>query len=441
MTKAHVKASARIVFLLIFAAHLPSFGQQGTAFKEGATDVITGRDDSGSDRRPFVGPIYPEDLPPLFSDGEAWARWLSKNRVQIYGWLDGGVTTAGNASGLLTAAPVSNRFSNQAMLDAAWLTVERKTTKDLSWGFRGDFYAGSDAALLRPLNGFGPGGPRWGTDFRQAYFSLHTPGVFQGGIDWNFGRINVPDGFETLMGPYRPIYSESYYWITYEVGSTALQATLHPTKRLSVVLGPVMGYNTVFILRGRAPSYVGRVIYTPEGRKAQQWVATVYTGPEPFVANKGHIGSWQTLAELEYRRVWTPRIAQVLQMHYAADASDPGNRKRSSGNKGASVFTGFKLLDTVYLNTRLEWFDDPHGIRIQTLTPGTYSEATLGLSFLPKRWIDLRPEIRGDFAGQPSFGPVDARVRHRDQFSFGFELILKAHLIGSTADQKAGDKQ
>ncbi len=195
----------------------------------------------------------------MLADGNTWADRLSEHRVQLYSWLDGGVTTASHASGLLATAPVPNRFSNQAMLNSAWLTVERKTTKGLSWGFRGDFYIGSDAALLRPLNHFGPDGPRWGTDLHQAYIALHTPGIWKGGIEWTAGRINVPDGFETLMGPYRPMYSESYYWITYEVGSTSVQATLYPNKNLTIVLGPVMGYNTVFQLRGRAPSYIGRI--------------------------------------------------------------------------------------------------------------------------------------------------------------------------------------
>jgi len=146
----------------------------------------------------------------------------------MYGWVDGGFTYASTGYGLLIDATTPNRFGNEFLLNRAWLITERLASKERwSWGFRTDFYAGSDAALLRPLNSFGPQGTHVGTDFRQAYLSLHTPGINDRGVDWAFGRQNVPTGYETLMAPYRPIYSESYFWIKYEVGSTSALATIH----------------------------------------------------------------------------------------------------------------------------------------------------------------------------------------------------------------------
>jgi hypothetical protein len=97
------------------------------------------------------------------------------------------------------------------MLNAAWLAVQRPTTEAPSWGFRADFYAGSDAALLRSLNHFGPNGTRWGTEVRQAYVIVHTPIIFPRGIDWTIGRINFPTGVETVLAPYQQLYSRSYF--------------------------------------------------------------------------------------------------------------------------------------------------------------------------------------------------------------------------------------
>ncbi|ADW71375.1 outer membrane beta-barrel protein [Granulicella tundricola] len=405
---------------------------QTTEFKakpgEGqAAATLSGRADSGPDLRPFLGGIYPEDLAPLLSVKLPVIVFAHAHRIRAYGWVDGGITTVSHASGLVIEAPTANRFSNQLMLNGAWLIIDRSTTQKLSLGFRTDFYVGSDAALLRPLDNFGPGSARWGTDFRQAYLLLHTPFLFKRGIDWAGGRINNPTGYETLMSPYRPLYSESYYWIHYEVGSTALQATLHPAARLDLVLGVVMGYNTAFELRGRAPDYIARAIYRPSGRKERQWLATVYSGPEPASAIKGHIGSWQTLSELQAREVWTPRISQVLQVHYMADTSDPANGRHTSSTQGAFAITSFKFSDKAYLNTRVEWFSDPHGVRVAT--PGTYSEATVGLNLHPRTYITFRPELRGDFAGQQSFGSTDAQARRHNQLSAAFELTFKAHLF------------
>ena len=202
---------------------------------------------------------------------------------------------------------------------------------------------------------------------------------------------------------------------------------MHPAERLDLVLGTVMGYNTSFELRGRAPDYIARAIYRPRGDKDRQWLATVYTGPEPAAATKGHVGTWQTLAELQAREVWTPRIAQVIQVHYMADVGDPAVGHRTSSTQGAFVITSFKLNDKAYVNTRGEWFSDPHGVRIAT--PGSYGEATLGLSLHPTRWISFRPEVRGDFSGQHSFGSADNSVRHRNELSVAFEMIYKGRLF------------
>ena len=77
-----------------------------------------------------------------------------------------------------------NRLSDAWLLDQAALVVERTLGEDnegWSWGCRSEFYMGADAALLHPLDGFGPSRtPRFGTDFRQAYFSLHAPVLTEG---------------------------------------------------------------------------------------------------------------------------------------------------------------------------------------------------------------------------------------------------------------------
>ncbi len=402
------------------------FGQSGSCGAK-KTEQMTGRDDSGSDRKPFMSSLFPEDQEALLSINLRTINWAVQHRICSFGWLDGGFMSIGNASGLVAEAPTPDRFSNQAMLNAAWLTVERSTTEDLSWGFRADFYAGSDAALLRSLNSFGPQGPRWGTDFRQAYFLLHTPVLFSRGIDWTVGRINLPTGAETGLAPYQQLYSRGYFWIHDETGGTALLATLHANPTLDVVVGTVMGYGTLFELRGRAPSYIGRVLYHPEGNRKQQFIATLYSGPRPLAATQSHVGGWQTLSELRLRQVWSKRATQIFQAHYSVEADDPGNAHQSSATKGAFTITALRLSELASVHTRLEWFADPQGIR--TAIPGNYGEATLGVTLAPKAWLEVRPEIRGDFAGQASFGAVDSTLRHRNQLSFAIELVAKARLF------------
>jgi Putative beta-barrel porin-2, OmpL-like. bbp2 len=387
---------------------------------------MTGRDDSGADRKTYTLGTYPEDQRPLLDSG-AVSDWGQTHKLRSFGWLDGGFTSVSNASGLVAEAPTPNRFSNQFMLNAAWLVLERSTTKNLSWGFRTDFYAGSDAALLRSQNHFGPDGARWGTEFRQAYFKLHTPFLFREGIDWTAGKINIPTGVETTLSPYNQLYSRGYFWTHDGSSGTALFATAHTSPQTDVVLGTTMGYNTSFILRGRAPSYLAKIIYHPTTERKQQYLATVYTGPKPLAAAANHVGSWQTLAELQAREVWTPRFNQAFDVGYFSDPHDPANGRHNSGSQDAFVLTSYELNRIVALHTRLEWFADPHGAR--AAVPGTYGEATAGITLHPTPWFEFRPEIRGDFSGQHSFGSEDSPIRHRNELSAGFELLLKGRIF------------
>jgi Putative beta-barrel porin-2, OmpL-like. bbp2 len=56
-----------------------------------------------------------------------------------------------------------------------------------------------------------------------------------------------------------------------------------------------------------------------------------------------------------------------------------------------------------------------------------YGEIAVGLNVMPTPWINFRPEIRGDFASEPSFGSVRSTNRERSQFTVPFDIILKFH--------------
>jgi hypothetical protein len=216
--------------------------------------------------------VNPEALSPRLSDlwDTAVTRAFTKQRIRVYGWIDGGYTYSSAGDGLLSivdgragTAPTPNRFGNEVILNGAWLITDRLPSKEgWDWGFRADFYAGSDAALLHPSNRFGPYSRHLATDYRQAYFSFHAPALSKGGVDVQIGRQNLPLGYETLMGPYRPLYSQTYYWIYFQVAATAAMATWHATDRLDLLGGVVLNYNTIYKLRGRAPAYIAKGAYS-----------------------------------------------------------------------------------------------------------------------------------------------------------------------------------
>jgi hypothetical protein len=66
---------------------------------------LSGRADSASDRKPFISVVFAEALPPLLPDGRM-QDWLHRNRVRMYGWLDGGFTYASTGYGLYNSQPL-----------------------------------------------------------------------------------------------------------------------------------------------------------------------------------------------------------------------------------------------------------------------------------------------------------------------------------------------
>jgi hypothetical protein len=248
------------------------------------------------------------------------------------------------------------------------------------------------------------------------------PVLSKGGVDLQVGRQNVPIGYESVMAPYRTFYSNTYFWLSYQVGSTAAIATWHATKQLELLGGVVLGYNTVFELRGRAPSYVAKTTYFIGPEHQTTLIAAVYSGPEPVPVAKGHLGLWQTVADFEVRHSWAERLTQVFQANFYWDANDPSFTRTSSA-QGASTTAIFHVNKGLDLDARGELFRDEHGAR--TGIPGTYGETTIGLNLMPVSWMNLRPEVRADFATQPSYGTVGSANHKGKQLTAACDLLIK----------------
>ena len=379
------------------------------------------------------GSLNPENQRPGLLD--LWknpvTHWLTERRIRAYGWVDGGFTYSSAGHGLLSiadghagTAPTPNRFGNEFLLNGAWFVVDRLPSKEnWDWGFRGDFYAGSDASLLYPLNGFGVHDPHFATDYRQVYFSFHAPVLSKGGVDVQLGRQNMPLGYETLMGPYRPLYSQTYYWIYFQVAATAATATWHATDRLDVLGGVVLNYNTIFKLRGRAPAYIAKGTYSFGRDRNTTLTGAVYTGPQPVPIASGHLGSWQTVVESHLSHNWSSRITQVILVNGSWDENDPAAYRKNSRTYGANTTMTFHWNRQLDLNTRGEWFRDERGVR--TGRAGTFSEATVGVTIMPTRRINIRPEIRGDFSSVNAYGRVGGGSHKPNELSAAVDFIFK----------------
>ena len=372
---------------------------------------------------PKLGPVLPEDIQ-LAS--QVLGDWAASRRLRFFGWANGGYTASSTGEGLLKVEPRANRFGDTWLLNQTAFVLERRLdSEEWSWGFRAEYYMGADAALLHPVNGFGPSDkPRFSMDFRQAYFSFHAPILTDGGIDVKLGRQYVPLGYETTMAPYRPMYSTAYAWMYSQNGATTgATATLHMNPKLDVITGITLGVNSLFELRGRAPCYIVRGLYWLDSTKRTKLVGTFYTGPQPIAAAKGHIGKWQTEVEAQLIHNVNRRLTLVSETNFGWDTRDPANELHTSkwfGTYGMGIIHVHRLLD---VNSRAEWFDDIDGSRIGTRT--NYGGITMGVNFMPTRSVNFRPEVRWDGADNPAFGPATDSHLQGHQWTYAFDMLLK----------------
>jgi hypothetical protein len=366
---------------------------------------------------PAWGPVLPENTKILSS----YFPNLEDHRMRAFGWMNMGYTASTSGSGFLPVEPRENRFGNEFLLNQMAVVLERTLKPgEFSLGFRSEFYAGADAALIQPKGGidFPPGNSHFGYDFRQLYVSAHLPMLSEGGIDLRIGRQWSVIGYESAMAPYRPFYSNSYQWFYAQDGAyTGAVATWHATKQLDIVNGVTMGGNTFFQWRqDHSPCYIGQINYWLTEEKKTLLSGAVYAGPGATIANIARVqGSFETNVELRIQHQWNKYLTQIIQSNDGWASNVPGI------GTGAwySLYTiGILQLNPTWnLNGRVEWFDDVNGTR--TGFSANYIDLTIGLDYHPRNWLRLRPEIRGDFADAPVFNN-----NHRGQMTIGLEALL-----------------
>jgi hypothetical protein len=342
---------------------------------------------------------------------------------RTFGWMEGGYTGASPGTGILSVQPRLNRFGNEFLVNDLGFTLEKPLQQDVfNLGFFLRYFAGANAALGAPKGGIGAfPNAHFGQDFRDLYLSAHFPIITDRGVDFQIGRMNTIIGYNGFLAPYRPFYSSDYQFFYSQDGAfTGFLTNLHATDRLDIWNGMTLGANTFFVNRSsRSYCYIGQVNYWVQEERKTRLTGSVYLGPNAIFAAPGLAGDFVTMVELRVQQNWTRRFTQVLQNNMGWDANTPVG---TGSWYGLYLINIFHATDKVDLNSRMEWFDDYRGTRTGVAT--NYSEVTLGVNWHPVKYIDFRPEIRGDFAGAPAFG-VNGAHAHHSQLTGGISFLLK----------------
>lgn len=343
------------------------------------------------------------------------------NGIHVYGWADMGYTYSSTGGGLLAVQPREHRFGNEFLVSQLAVVLEKKLRQDdtFNLGFNATFFAGADAALLVPRGGITTTNDRFGADFRQLYVSAHLPILTQGGMDVHVGRMGTPIGYNSAMAPYRPFYSSDYQWFYAEDGAwTGILTNLHVNKQLDVINAITMGANTFFTYRGNGPTYLGQINYWTTEAKTTQLSTSLQLGNQAiFAAGPKFIGSNDVALTLMVVHNWNKCLTQIVQssMVWGTEVPSIGT------SEFYSLYTILQHHTTqkVDTNIRFEWVRDVQGSR--TGVAAHFGEVTFGFDYHPTKALRIRPEIRGDFASQPAFGPGGTR---QGQLTLGIDAIL-----------------
>ncbi len=343
--------------------------------------------------------------------------------IRSFGWVEGGYTGASTGTGILSVETRQNRFGNEFLLNQIGWVIEKPLQQDtFNLGFMMRYFAGADAALGAPKGGIDSSpNPHFGQDFRDLYLSAHLPILTDGGMDFKIGRMNTIIGYNGFLAPYRPFYSSDYQFFYSQDGAfTGWLTDLHVSNRLDVWNGMTLGANTFFVQRSsRSICYIGQVNYWVTDEKKTRLTASVYAGPNAIFAAPHMAGDFVTMVELRLQQNWTERFTQIIQNNMGWDANTPVGTGSWYGLYTIGIYHLVPTLDT---NFRAEWFDDVNGTRTGIHT--NYEEVTLGLNWHPIKYVEFRPEIRGDFAGENAFG-VNGEHTHRSQLSGGISFLVK----------------
>jgi hypothetical protein len=372
---------------------------------------------------PRWGPTPVKDVR-ILMDGLGLARLWEDRGIRAFGWVETGYTYASTGPGLLSVQPRQNQFGNEALLDQIGLVIQKPLQQDrfdLGWNVR--YFAGADAAIGQPGGGIDdpPGNPRFSHDFRDLYLSAHLPVLTEGGMNVKVGRMNTIIGYNGFLAPYRPMYSSDYQFFYSQDGAfTGFLTQLIVNDRLDIWNGMTLGANTFFEKRSDdSYCYIGQVNYWLTDERRTRLTASLHCGPDAIFAAPGMSGDFDTIVELRVQHAWSERFTQVVQSNMGWSDGSPVDDASWYGLYTIGILHMNCQLD---LTGRAEWFDDVGGTRTGFDT--NYCEVTLGLNWHPCDSLEIRPEVRGDFAETAVFGDAN-NPTDNSQFTTAISALLK----------------
>lgn len=322
--------------------------------------------------------------------------------LKVSGYAEASYSAASHPQGGVIVGRLYDRNSNQFMLNAIKLAVDRPyATNRLDAGFHVDALVGQNASVLQS-NGLTLGSQG---DVTQLYATLNIPTANGNGVQVKLGKLVTLLGLEVIEDVLNPVWSEGNQFVYVEnFTGTGLEVDYKFNPLLDAELRVYNGWDVVQD-NNSSKSVMGRVGLTPDSLSSIGLVA--YTGAEQPGNDRAKRYGLDLVAS---RRVGA--LALWLQGDWGREQANAAlpDSTHAADWYALGMWASYDFTKRLGLALRADWLDDARGARTTaafTLPPGgVRHELTSGtLTLNVRSWpnVLLRPELRLDHSNLAPF--------------------------------------
>jgi len=321
------------------------------------------------------------------------------------------------------------------MMNQLYFALEKDAAANedcFGWGGRVDLLVGSDAADTAVF-----GGPNntpnfdgtWsdndnatanqiGLAMPQLYASFYAP--IGNGVTINAGHFYTLIGYEVVPATGNFFYSHAYTMQYDEPFThTGVLASTDLSDNVAVSGGITTGWDD-FENQNNEWSFLGSIGWTSDSEDTSLIFAISSGGENDAFGGTSNLTVFSIVAQQKL----SDKLSYVFQHDHMffmnGDAADPGDDAEAYG---INQYLFYDICDTTRAGMRVEWWRDHNGTQLGN--PGTnYYEITAGINHKINSCIQVRPEIRWDWAdGADPWTTSDGGTKD-SQFTVGTDVIL-----------------
>jgi hypothetical protein len=320
----------------------------------------------------------------------------------LNGWIEAGITgNFGSPNDNQNFGRLLDDRANEPLLNQFVFAAERgfdPRTDHVDWGFRTQFFYGSDARYLHTTGLLDlTTNDTVQPDVPEAWFLAHFPiSGTAGGLDLKLGKFPTCEGADMTDPRMNTFYSRTYIFNFgspfYGVGALA---TLHPFSGLDVIAGIDRGVNVGIEDNNDSASFYGGVTANCcDGKFC--CAAMTHIGPE----NPRDNHNYRYLSDVVATWKITDRFTSITDLNYAYEEAF------DAAGYGVAQYLTYKINDCCTASIRGEiWRDDEEFFVAQFASNNDF------LHF--ERGDDTTFDPRTTFGGRTTYGAITVGVTVR----------------------------